>query len=112
MSRCPKRRSTKSLTEIIVQGTLKPDGTLELDQKPDLPPGRVTVVLRQEAEPAASEGWWPYMQRVRAEREAAGYHFMNEVEMEDHIWWLREDEDRIDQIHREIDLERRRQEKR
>jgi hypothetical protein len=32
-----------SLTEITVEGALKPDGTLELDQKPNLPPGRVTV---------------------------------------------------------------------
>lgn len=39
-----------SLQEIVVAGTLKPDGTLELDRKPDLPPGRVTVVLRQESE--------------------------------------------------------------
>ncbi len=44
------------------------------------------------------EGWWPYMQRVRAEREAAGYHFMNEAEMQAHLDWLREEEDRIDRI--------------
>jgi hypothetical protein len=31
---------------------LNPDGTLELDRRPNLPPGRVTVVLRQEPEPA------------------------------------------------------------
>ena len=99
-----------SLTEITVEGTLKPDGTLELDQKPNLPPGRVTVVLRQEIEPATHEGWWPYMQRVRAEREAAGYHFMNEAEMEAHLLWLRDDEERIDSIYRELDLEKRRQE--
>ena len=36
-----------SLHEIVVEGTLKPDGTLELDQKPNLPPGRVQVVLRK-----------------------------------------------------------------
>lgn len=101
-----------SLTEITIEGTLKPDGTLELHQKPNLPPGRVTVVLRQQTAPATPEGWWPYMQRVRAEREAAGYHFMNEVEMEAHIQWLREDEDRIDRIYRERDLEKRRQENR
>jgi hypothetical protein len=35
-----------SFTEVVVEGTLKPDGTLELDQKPSLPPGRVRVVLR------------------------------------------------------------------
>jgi hypothetical protein len=39
-----------SLTEIVVEGTLNPDGTLELDQKPNLSPGRVTVVLRQHQE--------------------------------------------------------------
>lgn len=99
-----------SLTEITVEGTIKSDGSLELDQKPGLPPGRVTILLRQETEPTIQEGWWPYMQRVRAEREAAGYHFMNEVEMQAHIQWLREDEDRIDRIYREMDMEKRRQE--
>jgi hypothetical protein len=99
------------LTEEVVEGTLKPDGTLELDQSPSLAPGRVTVVLRQESEPTpSSEGWWPYLQRVRAEREAAGHHFMNEVEMQAHLNWLREDEDRIDRIHREIELDKRAQE--
>jgi hypothetical protein len=28
-----------SLTEVVVEGTLKPDGTLDLDQKPGLSPG-------------------------------------------------------------------------
>lgn len=98
-----------SVTEITVEGTLKPDGTLDLDQKPNLPAGRVTVIVRQQIEPSIQEGWWPYMQRIRAEREAAGYHFMNEVEMEAHIQWLRDDEDRIDRIYREMDLDKRRQ---
>lgn len=39
-----------SLTEIVVEGTLMPDGTLQLDEKPRLSPGRITVVLRQESE--------------------------------------------------------------
>ncbi len=96
---------------VEIQGTLQPDGTLVLDEKPDLPPGRVAVVLRQVSEPAIpQEGWWTYMQRVRAEREAAGYHFMNEAEMEGHLQWLRDDEERIDQIYREMDEQRRRQE--
>lgn len=38
---------------------------------------------------------------VRAEREAAGYHFLDEAEMGAHVQWLREDEDRIDQTFRE-----------
>jgi hypothetical protein len=101
-----------SLTETVIEATLKPDGTLELDEKPNLSPGRVTVVLRQESEPTqAKEGWWSYMQRVRAEREATGYHFLNEAEMEGRLLWLRDDEERIDRIYREMDEERRRQEK-
>jgi hypothetical protein len=97
-----------SPAEVVVQGTLRADGTLELDQKPGLPPGRVTVVVRAAPEPAQpQEGWWPYMQRMRAELEAAGHHFMNEAEMEAHLAWLRDDEDRIDRLHREIEQQKR-----
>ncbi len=32
-------------TTAVMQATLKPDGTLELDQKPNLPPGRVQVIV-------------------------------------------------------------------
>ena len=95
-----------SLTEITVQGTLKPDGTLELDQKPNLSPGRVTVVLRQESEPPTQEGWWPFMQNARKKMEEAGCHFMDEKEMQAHVEWLREG-DRIDDLLREADEQRR-----
>jgi hypothetical protein len=99
-----------SVREVVIEGNLNPDGTLKLDAKPNLSPGRVTVVLRQESRPLTQEGWWPYMERVRAEREAAGYHFMNEAEMDAHLQWLRDDEDRIDRVYREMDMDRRRQE--
>ena len=96
-----------SLSDITMEGTLKPDGTLELDAKPSLVPGRVTVVLRQETEaPPPQEGWWPYLQRIRAEREAAGYPFMNEEEVNAHIEWLREG-DPIDDLLREPDEQSR-----
>ncbi|MHB1422732.1 MAG: hypothetical protein ACYC3I_05955 [Gemmataceae bacterium] len=99
--------------EIVMEGTVKPDGTLELDDKPNLSPGRVQVVLRPAREADLTrEGWRPYMQRIRSEREAAGCHFLSEAEMEAHIQWLREDEDRIDRIFREMDELRRQQEKR
>ncbi len=95
-----------SLQEIVVAGTLKPDGTLELDRKPDLPPGRVTVVLRQESEAAPpQEDWWQFMQRTRRELEAAGHPFMNEEEVNAHIEWLREG-DQIDDLLRQADKDR------
>lgn len=87
-----------SLIETVVEGTLKPDGTLELDTRPNLPPGRVTVVVQQEtgAKPP-QEDWWQYMQRSRRELEAAGAKFMNDQEVNAHIQWLREG-DRIDEL--------------
>ena len=90
-----------SLQEIVVGGTLKPDGVLELDQKPNLPPGRVTVVLRQEAKTEAPKGdWWQFMQNARKKMEEAGCRFMDEKEVQAHIEWLRE-ADPIDGLLRE-----------
>ena len=81
-----------SLTEVVVVGTLKPDGTLELDQKPSLPPGRVTVVLRPESEapPPPQEDWFQFLQDARKKMEEAGCQFMDENELQAHIDWLRE----------------------
>jgi hypothetical protein len=41
----PGRRPI-SLNEVVIEGTLHPDGTLELDQKPNLSPGRVRVIVQ------------------------------------------------------------------
>ncbi len=99
-----------SLQEIVVAGTIKPDGTLELDHKPNLAPGRVMVVLRQEsAPPPPQEDWWQYLQRIRAEREASGYPFMNEEEMNAYMKWLREG-DGFDDMLQKVDEIRRKAE--
>ena len=90
-----------SLSEVVIEGTLKPDGTLELDQKPSLSPGRVTVVLRQESAsaPPPAEDWFQFMQHARQEMAAAGCRFLNEKEVQSHIERLREG-DRIDELLR------------
>lgn len=54
-----------SLTETVVEGTIQPDGTLVLDKKPSLPAGRVTVVLRQQAEVMLPKDD-PFWQRMSA----------------------------------------------
>lgn len=93
--------------EATVQGTLQPDGTLVLDTNPELPPGRVTVVLRQETKGVVpQEDWWQHLQRIRAEREASGYPFMNDEEVTAHIEWLREG-DQIDKMLAEADERRK-----
>jgi hypothetical protein len=92
-----------SFTEIIVQGTLNPDGTLELDQRPTMSPGRVTVVLRSQAESTPPpEDWWEYMQRARQELESSGQRFLNAQEMAAWIEELRSDDDRIERAYGQV----------
>jgi hypothetical protein len=35
-----------SLTETVIEGTIQPDGTLVLDEKPNLPAGHVQVIVQ------------------------------------------------------------------
>jgi hypothetical protein len=51
--------------ETVIGGTIQPDGTLVLDGKLNLPAGRVTVVLRQEAEGLIPEDD-PFWRRMQA----------------------------------------------
>jgi hypothetical protein len=77
-----------SLTEITVGGTLKPDGTLELDEKPNLSPGRVTVVLRHVQELPAGDPFFDMLQGIWAARAQAGLspRSAEEVEAERRRW--------------------------
>jgi hypothetical protein len=89
-----------TVTEIVVGGTLKPDGTLELDEKLALPPGRVTVTLRKSPQPAAGDSWWQAMLDARKAMAASGCPVMDDREMQAHIDWLRE-EDQVDELLRD-----------
>ena len=64
---------TMNLSEVVVAGTLKPDGTLELDEKPNLAPGRVQVIVQ--ALPALPDGdpFWDMMKSIWAQQEARGH---------------------------------------
>ncbi len=52
-----------SLTETIIAGTLQPDGTLVLDEKPALPAGWVTVRLKSANVPPGTDS---FLQRMQA----------------------------------------------
>jgi hypothetical protein len=58
-------------THVVVEGTLKPDGSLELDSKLDLPPGRVQLIVQPLTELPKDDPFWQMMQRIWADREAA-----------------------------------------
>jgi len=55
-----------SQNEVIIQGTLSTDGTLQLDEKPNLPPGRVQVVVQSLPIIPSDDPFWQRMQTIRA----------------------------------------------
>jgi hypothetical protein len=80
-----------SPSEVVIEGTLKPDGTLELDQKPGLAPGRVKVIL-QPAQAGAhrQRGLVDVIDEIRRGQQARGFQGRSAEEIEA---GLREGED-------------------
>jgi hypothetical protein len=60
-----------AIMQVEVNGTLRADGTLELDEKPGLPAGRVKVLV-QSMVPSTKPEAWAVLERIWAERKALG----------------------------------------
>lgn len=72
-----------SLSEIVMEGTLKPDGTLELDAKPSLAPGRVQVIVKPlSASATGQRGLVEVMDEIRQNQRARGYQGRTAQEMQ------------------------------
>lgn len=60
--------------EVVVEGTLKPDGTLELDARPNLPPGRVTVIVQSaQGGVCTKRGLAEVIDEIRQGQQARGF---------------------------------------
>ena len=79
-----------STGEVEVRGTLRADGSLQLDQTPNMLPGRVTVVLRRESQTATGQplggAFFQMMDEMWAGQKARGFvpRAVDEVETEHH----------------------------
>jgi hypothetical protein len=95
---------------IEVQGTLREDGTLVLDEKPNLPPGRVKVTVESVPDYKQTE-IWQFFERLWVEQRAKGHVPRTQEEIDAELEAARqEDEERmrgLERIHEEG--ERRRQ---
>ncbi len=95
---------------VEVQGTLQPDGTLVLDEKPKLPPGRVRVTVQSAEAPADVID---VLHRIHAEQAARGHVPRSREEIDADIAAMRqEDEERmqaIERLHEECERTRRQQ---
>jgi hypothetical protein len=59
-------------TTVVIEGTVRPDGTLEVTQKVNLPAGRVHVTVQPVAEPVQPDRFWTMMESIREARLASG----------------------------------------
>lgn len=75
---------------IEIQGTLREDGTLVLDDKPNLPPGRVKVIVEPVPDYRQTE-IWQFFERLWAEREAFGIPPRSQEEIDSYLAILRDD---------------------
>ena len=57
--------------QITLAGTVKADGTLELDDKVAMPEGRVLVTVQPAVQPAPDDAFWKVMNEIWAGQRAA-----------------------------------------
>src|SRR5437763_1770255 len=80
-----QRSELMNLNTAVVQGTLRDDGTLELDEKPALAPGRVQVTILPIPAPAVAQPRrtiLDVLDEIHAAQEARGYRGRSIEEME------------------------------
>ena len=95
---------------VQIQGTLQPDGTLVLDEKPSVPPGRVRVTVQPLGDPKQTPVWRT-LEKIRADQKARGHVPRTREEIDADIAAMREeDEQRMQEIERlHAECQRRRQ---
>ncbi|HEV3005008.1 MAG TPA: hypothetical protein VGX78_11135 [Pirellulales bacterium] len=94
-----------SIMQVVVQGVLKSDGTLELDEQPTLPPGRVEVTVTS-LQPKATtyEEKMGVLKSIWAEQDRLGMVPRTAAQVDADIREMREEwEDRQLELDRLID---------
>jgi hypothetical protein len=90
-------------THVVIGGTLRPDGTLELDARPSLPPGRVRVTVESQSQSPAKRSLMSVLEEIWAERKALNMPGRTKDEIDAEIKAMRDEwEERqqaLDQIH-------------
>lgn len=86
---------------VTVEGIVKPDGTLEVAEKVNLPAGKVQVTLIPLSPPPENDPFWQRMQAIWADQRARGHvpRTVEEVESRRQIL-RREMEDEIQEAIR------------
>jgi len=59
--------------QLSMQGTVRADGTLELDEKVSMPVGRVLVTVQPVVQPSVDDPFWQRMEQIWAGQRARGH---------------------------------------
>src|SRR5262249_36193502 len=90
---------------IEIEGTLQPDGTLVLHEKPRLPPGPVRVTVQPITEIAPADQFWAGLRAIWAGQEARGHVPREKAEIDAEIRALRDEAEeemrQIEELHRD-----------
>jgi hypothetical protein len=88
---------------VIVRGTLKEDGTLELDEKPNLPPGPVRLIVEQMAPAVESRpGLLEVLDQIHAAQRARDFKGLTEEEMAARIAAMQQEGEEEEERWRQI----------
>jgi hypothetical protein len=97
------------MSALVVQGTVKPDGTLELNQKLALPAGPVQITIQPIlVSKPPNQDWWQYLQAARAVLETRGTGFRSQEEIEAERKDFRSENEHLENLGQTSDEERRR----
>jgi hypothetical protein len=90
-----------SATHVVVEGTVKPDGSLELDSKLELPPGRVQLIVQPLPELPEDDPFWQMMRGIWAAQKARGHVARTKEEIDAETDALRQDsEEEMQEVER------------
>jgi hypothetical protein len=76
---------------VVLQGLVKPDGTLELDGKVPLPAGRVSVTVQPVPYSQETDPFFVMLREIRAVREQAGLRPRTREEIDAQIEEIRDE---------------------
>ena len=54
------------------------------------------------ATPVEGANWLEALRQIRADREARGYAFLDDISMRSYVEWLREDDERVDTVYQRV----------
>jgi hypothetical protein len=92
-----------STSQVVIRGTLRADGSLELAEQPSLPAGPVEVIIRSlPTADTMGEDFLQYLQQARTELEASGSSFRTKEEIDADLQELRSGDKRLEDVYNQM----------